>query len=819
MAIATSGAVTADTAGKQETAHSSLGRRFLAHLAAAITRVIEECRNVELGPSLACVILVMVYWLSSRAIYPLERAASVMLTLSGSAVAVILLRARIVTVEHWVGILLSSLIAVVGPGYALPCVASLLVMLLLPERCILGITLAVIALLDIMSAYVPLYYRTLGALSTAISLFAPSSDLVLGPTFSLVKPGLWAILTIALCAIRTGIRRLHIVVACAVLLIIVGHVWWLDSYRGPEMAERTLNSLVFPVVLISLVVTLGLPKLTGRILSRTRSVLVLAGAFLLAVVGVLVSLQSIPAHRVNGVSVLVLNEGGLDWERPVFSKLGYYDGGMFGMLPLYLEKDGFHLETCTSADIANGAIERARILVLINCNKKWSDTERASVASYMKRGGSVLILGDHTNVFNLMEGFNTLLTEHGIGFRFDSAVHAKRTWNGCIRTSLSGFNRCGELQLDHGIGASLRVTGDVNVVAEGDFAFSDAGDQRNEMGAYLGDYRYSRGEQLGNSVLVAWKMIGRGKLVVYGDTSAFQNSSLPTTYPRHLLPLFCWLSEPPTLLESAPGMVTICVVVVLCGGLLCVTRAVAVGGAIGLMGGLLCGALCAPDIRPLITQDHVVYDASLMPWTGHASVNMNHVFPLTKNLMRSGLLPIELKSYTPQEVRNARAIVIMAPQVVIGSELVRGLISYMTEGGVVLVAGPGKKPEIAKALTDELGLDVSDSPLGAIPRQSDRDITGPRFVEAYPVNIRNAVPGKCDVLYSYGDYPLVVFRHVGKGGLLLFSDPRYFSSQNIEGEWGFWPGNLALLHDIFVEYLACAPPLAIETFASPVKPR
>ena len=40
----------------------------------------------------------------------------------------------------------------------------------------------------------------------------------------------------------------------------------------------------------------------------------------------------------------VLNEGGLDWDRPVFGRFGGFSGGMFGLLPVYCRAEGYDFD-------------------------------------------------------------------------------------------------------------------------------------------------------------------------------------------------------------------------------------------------------------------------------------------------------------------------------------------------------------------------------------------------------------------------------------------------------------------------------------------
>ncbi len=83
-------------------------------------------------------------------------------------------------------------------------------------------------------------------------------------------------------------------------------------------------------------------------------------------------------------------------------------------------------ETIELADL-----DKTQILILINSPKLWDDGQRRLILDFVARGGSLLILGDHTDVFGLMRGFNSFLEPIGIRFRFDSAYKARQTWRGC----------------------------------------------------------------------------------------------------------------------------------------------------------------------------------------------------------------------------------------------------------------------------------------------------------------------------------------------------------------------------------------------------
>ena len=109
-------------------------------------------------------------------------------------------------------------------------------------------------------------------------------------------------------------------------------------------------------------------------------------------------------------------------------------------------------------------------------------------------------------------------------------------------------------------------------------------------------------------------------------------------------------------------------------------------------------------------------------------------------------------------------------------------------------------------LLDAHGLALVPRPLGTVtpaePMASRREREQqPRFLDAWPIvapmkaTPRN-LPG-VEVIYRQGDDVVALFRRVGKGGLLLIADTRFFSDMNVEDMSGYWLGNLALIHDLF----------------------
>lgn len=550
---------------------------------------------------------------------------------------------------------------------------------------------------------------------------------------------------------------------------------------------------------------------------------VLAGATLAGV-----AFPGAPAGR----RILVHNRGGLDWDWPVFGKFGAFSGGMFGLLPVYCRANGYGFEVLDRDRVTPQDLSGFQILILINSPKVWEGEERRAVHDFVARGGGLLILGDHTDVFGLMRGFNSLLDEFGILFRFDSAYHARTTWRGCLATSPDAVASGWDLESPGvAIGASLELRGGARPLLTARYGHSDRGSRTNVVGSFLGNYTYEGGEPLGDLTLVATATRGRGRVVVLGDTSPFQGG-LSHSFPRVVGPLLEFLSRPAGVLErpSARTLAAACLLAALfvpwaarsAGG---TTAAVAVSLLTGVAGAW--GASRTHLPTPIaIASDCVLVDSSHLPAVGHYEARVNPCGPLYTNLLRCGLRVVDLDRWDRAAIVRARGIAFIAPQRSFTRAQVADLLRAEEAGGVVLLAVGQPDAAASRSLLRAHGLDLSRRPLGTIPSgvtgHGRRGREKPRFLDAWPiVRTSGADPAadpRVDVLYRAGDDVIVLFRRQGRGGLLLFADSRFFSIMNVEDTSSYWVGNLALIHDVFRAYLGVNPDAVRPLFASPKKP-
>ncbi len=479
-------------------------------------------------------------------------------------------------------------------------------------------------------------------------------------------------------------------------------------------------------------------------------------------------------------------------------------------------------------------LDKNQILVLINSPKLWDDGQRRVVLDFVARGGSLLVLGDHTDVFGLMRGFNSLIGPLGIKFRFDSAYQARQTWRGCQAVPPDGVASGWD---DHNpgvaVGASLELIGNARPLLVGRYAFSDAGIRENVMGSFLGNYHYDKGERLGDVVLVATVTHGKGRIVVWGDTSAFQGG-LSTHYRTVVGPMLAWLSRPAAWTEQPLGRIAAAVgllaALLWCWIVAAPPKQIAAIAVSLLIGLAIPWTLSLPnlDARPHVDRDTVLIDGSHMGATGHYEARVNSIGPLYTNLLRSGFRVLDMDRWDSVAIGRARGIAFVAPQKSITRGEVNELLRAEENGAIVILTTGQPDSAGSRLLLEAHGLALAPRPVGtvtpaeptAIRRERERQ---PRLLDAWPiVAVDEGDPARLsgvDVIYRQGDDVVALFRRVGQGGFLVISDTRFFSDMNVEDMSGYWIGNLALNHDLFKRYLGADPEAVKPLFRSPEKPR
>jgi hypothetical protein len=532
------------------------------------------------------------------------------------------------------------------------------------------------------------------------------------------------------------------------------------------------------------------------------------------------------------------------WDIPEYGKYGREASGMFGLLPIYLTQSNYkskivvnnitqflnvtqpthenitrfvnltdYISIEESSQITNEILKDVDIFVVVSINQSFSSDEIDRIWDFVEKGGSLLVLGDHTNVGGIQDPLNDLLSPVNIQFRFDSSLPLDSTfkWLTCYQVfhhpSTLKITSYDELQIS--VGASLDISASSFPVVIGRYALSDGGEPLNEEMAYLGDYEYNLGEQLGDIILVAGSYYGQGKVLVFGDTSSFQNSAIAYSYPL-IQSVFTWLNSN----QTGDGVFLQLNIMLLFLILALLSYKIQKKNRISFMVFpliLALSVLISYSINPMVIDDSILHGNIVYIDTSHGErfnqelFTDNSVNGLILNLNRNDYFPLLMKDFSKGKILESKILFLIAPTKTFTEAEVEFLKKYMFNGGIVVLSTGYEDKAASLPLLNELGLNVEGIPLGPVPyveENPEEFENEPRFVDSWPIRfsdqtIRSYYNFSWDI-----DYHLMVFVEYGKGGLLGISDSRFLLDENIESIYDYWPGNIIFLKHILDDFKA-----------------
>jgi hypothetical protein len=363
-----------------------------------------------------------------------------------------------------------------------------------------------------------------------------------------------------------------------------------------------------------------------------------------------------------------------------------------------------------------------------------------------------------------------------------------------------------EIQIS--VGASLDISPTSNPFLIGKYALSDIGDKSNSQQAYLGDYEYNEGEQLGDIILASSAFYGKGKVLVFGDTSSFQNPVIPFSYPL-VGGVFNWLKSDRTstdkYIQTASILILSLFVILYLFKINIKGRKFSTLLIIILI--IFSMYISHQVINPnIITKDkiegNIAYiDVSHQERLNQDSYEENSINGLINNLMRNNYLPLVLRHFSSEDIKNSDILILNAPTNKFSDNEIDEITSYINDGGFVILATGHPDKDASDELINNFQLNILNIPLGPVPYTEDdpeKYQESPRFVDSWPIIIGNTETTESfyKINLSGEEYTLITFTSYGKGGFLLIGDSEFLYDKNIETLYTLWPGNLELIKNI-----------------------
>ncbi len=478
--------------------------------------------------------------------------------------------------------------------------------------------------------------------------------------------------------------------------------------------------------------------------------------------------------------ILILNADKLDTMTPNFTRFGDRSGGMFGMLPQFCEGLGYDIRRANVTPEIFDSIDVIIFANLIDSLPRW---QRDSVLSFVRQGGGLLALADHTGYTAIRGPTNDITEPMGLSLNFDTAVPLRRSWVGEMQFHPSRITQSvtRHSDIEVWLGASVEPSPGAMPLVVGTHAFSDPGNVANKERSYLGNLEYDAGEPLGDVVIVGAAYYGAGRAVLIGDTSPFQNGALVKSH-RFAARTLAWLAGGGNAGWDNLRLWGFPLVLIIAGLLVFLFGKQPIRGA-WLLVLLPVVSVSLWNLTPAGEPDswndelfRLAYiDAShgevydLMGWEKYS------IGGLEFNLMRNGYQPELRRDWQPGWLKKADLVIIARPTQPITRPEIDDLVAYIEQGGWVLVAAGFEEHAAVEKLLAEFDLKIENIPLG---RAEGRGL-GQKviFARAYPITSTN---DNTRTLCEASRMPLVSATRRGKGGLIVIGDPVFLFNSNLE---------------------------------------
>ncbi|MHC4684326.1 MAG: DUF4350 domain-containing protein [Planctomycetota bacterium] len=542
---------------------------------------------------------------------------------------------------------------------------------------------------------------------------------------------------------------------------------------------------------------------------RTQYALWIAAAIMAVLLPIMIALYP-GKPALEGKKIVFYEKGFLNWLKPEHGKYGRLSGGMYGMLPVFIES--FGASSLISADLSDEDLRDADALVLLFPDELWAEGQLDRIWNFVNQGGSLLVAGEHTTRDpNGSNRFNEVLEPTAIRVRFDSATFAVGGWlqsyEAIAHPATAGVpddrNQFGVV-----IGASLETGLAARPLLVGRWGWSDMGDEGSGR-AMMGNGRYDPGEKLGDIVLVAEQPMGKGRIITFGDTSSLTNGinvgshvftsrlfgylaghfrgtpqgGNPNAHPirRQLLGiLICGLLL--GLLAWRPGQWPVVLVALGFAGSLAVSTAISQS-----TGEML------PDGRYKSPNNLAYVDSTHIEAHSGESWRPDGVGGLVLTLMRNGYLALSLPEFTAERLQRADLLISIAPARKFSKTERAAVRDFVTKGGTFIIMAGLQRAEPSRSLLSQFGFTIGSSGPDHLEPQAMGHFKSPylrsedqrvyvRFHAAWPVTCND--PAAQVIAYGQNNLPVIIMRRLGAGRVVVIGDTCFAMNKNLEWEGG-----------------------------------
>ncbi len=459
--------------------------------------------------------------------------------------------------------------------------------------------------------------------------------------------------------------------------------------------------------------------------------------------------------------------------------------------------------------ITHASLSESSILALIMPSLPYTRDEIEVIKEFVSHGGGLLVIGDHSDLSNVLSSLNPVIEQFGIGLRFDTIwLQTNDRTDLCYRPHPAIFDL---EKVNFSVGASLDIKPPARpVILSRHAAFSDFGDPDNEDHGYLGNSRLDRGERIRDLCLVADCLYGQGRVFVMGDSAYFQNASL---YQNRIFAyrLFDWLNHrQDDCSRRKAALIALAIFILLLLGVIIYRRSLSsillalliISTIFSLWLGGFLNLKCYP--RPQEVPNKILIDMAhqneySLYWINRENSDTG-LEGLVSQIIRSDLYPV-IKSrgqINEDEISAHKAYFVICPNKPFSDQEIEDIAQFVETGGGLLLVEVARKWACSQALWERFGLFKDRYPLSVhqpilspfglpirLPYGNFRAQSIPHPVTKWVPHVKMVNP--CMVrggqpIALINDKPVITFKEFGQGRIIAIGDDRFFANYITEFE-------------------------------------
>jgi hypothetical protein len=454
----------------------------------------------------------------------------------------------------------------------------------------------------------------------------------------------------------------------------------------------------------------------------------------------------------------------------------------------YLDAIGYHASVLNQA-ITPKSLEGTSILILETPEQKYSRQEIEAIVDFVKKGGGLFILGDHTNIYDCYLNLNPILQNFGLHLNFDYSM----LWEPHF-TSLADFDSTEETA-----GATLTVNRSDNLLfyALKYTTWADLGDwHAKSNNVYMGDIVPDKKEEFGFLPICAGAFYGQGRVIAIANSDSMSGPELPYNYV-FIAKVMSYLDRKNSFLRDN-WLKIILIIIILLG----INRARQAAIKPFITSAIIVLLLVQMEAAMPVNQDpanKIALDLGHANIEGYGSPHQYKSIFLTIFAQHYGFNPIFIKSI-PEDISNYRAYITMGPTNIFSQREREMIRNYVQNGGTLVVfdgyhadTSANRTNYAANSMLQDFGLYLNETLLGnmsffnnttwgyQLPYKLEPTIQVRPSACSLMSNISGdmrmysavEVVGGTAIAY-YNDTPVMAFKNIGRGKIIIVGDHTIF---------------------------------------------